>query len=220
MSLVKTARRALRGVYPDWRSRAEEKEIVMKTTSLFQLGGIAVLLSAILTGIGNLIYFLSGQPDLLTAPDLWRGIFAGALFVLGLGALFARQSHRGGILGLVGYVLLVCAMIFFIGSDAVALGVSAGVISDEQIAQVPSYALSSSIMPWIWVAALIAFGISIYRAQVFPKYAGVLLVLVGLLQPLTGPLAFTRPIYAACYFVAWAWLGWTLYSKAGMQRDE
>jgi preprotein translocase subunit SecY len=192
----------------------------MKTTLLFQLGGIAVLLSAILTGIGNLIYFLSGQPDLETAPLIWRGIFAGALMVLGLGALFARQSQRGGILGLVGYVLLVCATIFFVASDAVALGMSAGVISDEQISQVPSYVLSSSIMPWIWVAGLLAFGISIYRAQVFPKYAGALLILLGLIQPLTGPLAFTRPIYAVCYFVAWAWLGWELYSKAGDQKDE
>lgn len=192
----------------------------MKTTSLFQLGGIAVLLSAILTGIGNLIYFLSGQPDVPTAPDLWRGIFAGALFVLGLGALFARQSQRGGVLGLIGYVLLICATIFFIGSDAVGLGVAAGVISEEQIAQVSSYTLLSSIMPWVWVAGLIAFGISIYGAQVFPKYAGMLLLLVGLLQPLTGPLAFTRPIYAACYFVAWALLGWKLYSNAGIQKDE
>ena len=192
----------------------------MKTTTLFQLGGIAILLSAILTGIGRLIYFLSGQPDLETAPLIWRGIFAGVLFVLGIGALFARQSQRGGILGLVGYILLVCATIFFIASDAVALGISAGVISDEQIAQVPSYTLSSSIMPWIWVAGLIAFGISIYRAQVFPKNAGMLLIVVGLLQPLTGPLAFTRPIYAVCYFVAWAWLGWALYSKTGIQSDE
>jgi hypothetical protein len=192
----------------------------MKTTSLFQLGGIAVLLSAILTGIGNLIYFLSGQPAQSATPDLWRGIFAGALFVLGLGALFARQSQQGGVLGLVGYILLVCATIFFVVSDAVTLGVSAGVISEEQIAQVSSYTVSSSVMPWIWVAGLIAFGVSIYRAQVFPKYAGVLLLLVGLIQPLTGPLAFTRPIYAACYFVAWAWLGWKLYSNAGIQKDE
>ena len=192
----------------------------MKRTSLFQLGGIAVLLSAILTGIGRLIYFLSGQPDLLTALDLWRGIFAGALMVLGLAALFARQSQQGGILGLVGYIFLVLATMYFVASDAVGLGLAAGVISNEQIARVPSYALADSILPWIWVAALIAFGISIYRAQVFPKYAGVLLLLVGLLQPLTGPLAFTRPIYAACYFVAWAWLGWTLYSQAGIQRDE
>jgi len=192
----------------------------MKTTSLFQLGGIAVLLSAILTGIGNLIYFLSGQPDQQTTLLIWRGIFAGALMVLGLGALFARQSQRSGILGLVGYVLLVLATIYFVASDAVGLGLSAGAISNEQIAQVPSYVLADSILPWFWVAGLIAFGISIYRAQVFPKYAGVLLILVGLLQPLTGPLAFTRPIYAVCYFVAWAWLGWALYSKAGIQRDE
>ena len=192
----------------------------MKRTSLFQLGGIAVLLSAILTGIGNLIYFLSGQPDELITPDLWRGIFAGALMVFGLGALFARQSQRGGILGLVGYVFLVLATLYFIVSDAVGLGVSARVISNEQIAQVSSYVVADSILPWIWVAGLLAFGRSIYRAQVFPKYAGVLLFLVGLIQPLTGPLAFTRPMYAVCYFVAWAWLGWTLYSGAGSQKDE
>jgi hypothetical protein len=140
--------------------------------------------------------------------------------ILGLGALFARQSQRGGILGLVGYVLIILATIYFVASDAIGLGVAAEVISYEQLAQVPSYALADSILPWIWVAGLLAFGISIYRAQVFPKYAGALLILVGLLQPLTGALAFTRPIYATCYFVAWAWLGWTLYSKASIREDE
>jgi len=194
--------------------------MIMKTSSLFQLGGIAVVLSAILTGIGNLIYFLSGQPDQVSAPFLWRGIFAGALMVLGLGALFARQSQRGGIPGMAGYVFLVLATIYFVVSDAVVLSLSAGVISEEQLAQVPSYTLADSILPWIWVAGLLAFGISVYRAQVFPKYAGALLILVGFIQPLTGALAFTRPIYAGCYFVAWAWLGWELYSKATVQTDE
>ncbi len=192
----------------------------MKRTSLFQMGGIAVFLSAILTGMGRLIYYLSGQPGQPITLDLWRGIFAGALMVLGLGALFARQAQRGGILGLAGYVFLVLATMYFVASDAVGLGVAAGVISNEQIEQIPSYALADFVLPWIWVAGLFAFGISIYRAQVFPKYAGVLLLLVGLIQPLTGPLAFTRPIYAACYFLAWAWLGWKLYSEAGVQNDE
>jgi hypothetical protein len=192
----------------------------MKTTSLYQLGGIAVLLSALLTGLGRLIYFLSGQPEQPITLDLWRGIFAGVLMVLGLCPLFARQSQRGGILGLAGYVFLVLATIYFVASDAIGLGVAAGVISYEQIAQVPSYVLTDSILPWIWVAGLLAFGISIYRAQVFPRYAGMLLILVGLIQPLTAPLAFARPIYAICYVVAWGWLGWTLYSTAGIQKDE
>jgi hypothetical protein len=70
------------------------------------------------------------------------------------------------------------------------------------------------------VAGLITFGISIYRAQVFPRYAGVLLILLGLIQPLAGLLAVVRPIYALVYFTAWAWLGWDLYSKASIQEDE
>ncbi len=182
----------------------------MRTTSLFQLGGIAVLLSAILNGVINLMYFLSGQPDAPTVLGLWMAFFGDTLLVLGLGALFARQSQQGGILGLAGYVLLMLAEMFFIGSYAVSLGVAAGVISNEQIAQVSAYAVSSSIMLWIWLTGLIVFGISIYRAQVFPKYAGALLVLLALVQQLTGPLAFTRPIFAVLSFAAWAWLGWTL----------
>jgi len=195
-----------------------EKEIVMKTTSLFRLGGIAVLLPAILYGINSLIHFLSGQEP--TSLVFLIAIVADAFFVLGLGALFARQSHRGGILGLVGYVILVWARMYFAASDAVSLGVLAGVISNEEIAQVPVYALSSSIMPWVWAAGLIVFGLSIYRAQVFPKYAGALLVLVGLLQPLTGPLSFTRPIYAACYYIALAWLGWILLMDKSVVSRE
>jgi hypothetical protein len=93
-------------------------------------------------------------------------------------------------------------------------------ISEEQLMKVPSYTLADSVLPWIWDAGLIAFGISIFRARIFPKYAGALLLILALIQPLTGPLAFARPIYAVCYFIAWAWLGWTLYSKASIPNDE
>jgi hypothetical protein len=139
--------------------------------------------------------------------------------ILGLGALFARQSQRAGILGLVGYVLLILGSLYFIGSEAVGLGVASGAISPEQTARVPAYALSESIFPWLWFAGLIVFGISIYRAQVFPKYSGALLVLVALVQQLTGPLAFTRPIFAILSVAAWAWLGWALLTdKSAVQE--
>jgi hypothetical protein len=192
----------------------------MKSSSLFQLGGIAILIAAILYAIGDLIYFLSGQPTAPTVLGLWIAFFGDTLLVLGLGALYARQSHRAGILGLVGYVLLVVATMFFIGNYAVSLGVAAGVISNEQIAQVPAYTLSSSIMPWIWFAGLIVFGISIYRAQVFPKYAGALLVLVALVQQLTGLVDFAGPIFAFLSVVAWAWLGWVLLTGRSVVSRE
>ncbi len=192
----------------------------MKTTTLFQLGGIAVLVAAILYGISNLMYYLSGQPDAPTELGLWVVIVADTLLLLGLGALFARKSQRAGILGLVGYVLLVVAQVYFFGNYAVTLGMTAGVISSEQTAQVPVYVVANSIMPWIWTAGLVVFGISIYRAQVFPKYAGALLVILAVVQQFTGPLAITRPIFAVVSFAAWAWLGWALFSDQNPISQE
>ena len=192
----------------------------MKTTSLFQLGGVAVLPSAVLAAIGNLMYFLSGQPDAPTTSGLWIAIFGDVLLVFGLGALFTRQVQQGGVLGFVGYVFLVLALLYFVGSEAVGLGVAAGVISTEQTVQVPAYSFSNSIFPWFWTAGLILFGISIYRAKVFPRYAGALLVLTAFVQQLAGPLAFIRPIFAVIAVASWAWLGWSLYSNAGIQQDE
>jgi hypothetical protein len=196
------------------------KEIVMKTTTLFQLGGVAVLLTALLSAIGNLTYFLSGQPDAPTTSGLWMSIFSDVLLVFGLVALFARQAQRGGALGFIGYILLALANLYFIGSGAVGLGVAAGAITSEQTAQVAAYSLADSIFPWFWTAGLILFGISIYRAQIFPRYAGVLLVLLAIFQQLAGPLAFTRPIFAVIAVASWAWLGWALYSNPGMETEE
>jgi hypothetical protein len=182
----------------------------MKTTTLFQLGGIAFLGAALLYGVANLSYFLAGQPDAPTALGLWLSILGGALSVFGWGALFARQAQRGGVLGLAGYVLLVVGEVYFIASAAVGLGVAAGALTNDQIAQVAAYTAANTSLPWAWTAGLILLGISIYRAQVLPKFAGALLVLFAVVQQLTGPLAFTRPIFALLSFAAWAWLGWIL----------
>ena len=146
----------------------------MKARVLFRLGGIALLVSAVLAAIGNLAYFLSGEQA--TVLGLWSDVFNSIVLVLGLAALFARQSQAGGVLGLVGYLLLVCDSILF--------------------------------------------GISIYRARVLPKYAGALLIVVGVLNPLTGPLAFTRPIFAICTVVVWAWLGWSLLADQKAALSE
>jgi|SRR5579859_466818 len=180
----------------------------MTTASLFRLGGSAALLAAVLFGAGNITYFLSRQQP--TTLGYWVGIIGNAFFVLALCAVFARQAQRGGVLGLIGFVLLVWSLLGDIGVQAVSLGVAAGVFTNAQLAQVPGYALVDTVHFWMFVVGQIALGISIYRARVLPQYAGALLVVLGLIQPLTGPLAFTRPIYAIGFFVAWSWLGWSL----------
>lgn len=191
----------------------------MKTRTLFQLGGIALILSAVLFGIGNLMFFLSGA-QAQTTLGYWIGILGGAFQVLGLCALFARQATRGGILGLIGFVLLVWENMTAVGIEAVGLGVVAGVFTEQQLGHVPSYGMVSAILLPLLIAGEVLLGISIYRAQVFPKYAGALVVLVGVLHLLTFFVAFTAPIFAALTFVTYVWLGWMLFTGKGMISPE
>jgi len=181
----------------------------MKTTSLAQLGGLAVLLGALLSAIGNLMYFLSGQQP-ATTLQVWIGIWASAFLVLGLGALYARLAQPGGVQALIGYILLIWGNMASVGSEAVSLGVAQGAFSSDQLAQVPSYVFVGTITAWIVVLGNILLGAAVYRANVFPKYAGALLVLVGVVQAFTGPVVIARPVYALLSFAAWAWLGGAL----------
>jgi hypothetical protein len=190
----------------------------MKSTTLFMLGGIALLLSTLLVAIQDLQYFVSGAQ--LSTVALWVGILADALRVLGLVALFARQAQRGGMLGLIGYILLTWGVIAAVGFEAVQLGVAAGAVTNAQLAQVSSYDLGNTLLIAFLVAGEILFGVSIYLAGVYPKFAGALLALVGILHYLTGPVAFTRPIYALLSVVAYAWLGWLLITNRRAMAQE
>ena len=182
----------------------------MKPSSLFQLGGIAILSAAVLYAVGNLSYFLGGQPVGPTASGVWINFIGDTLLLLGLGALYARQAQRAGILGLAGYITTVVATMLFIGNYAVTMGVVAGAFTNEQIAQVSTYTVLLAIMPWLWMVGLILFGVATYRAQVLPKYAGALLAVTAVVQQLTGIAPFIQPIFAVLSFVAFAWLGWAL----------
>lgn len=187
-----------------------DKQIVMKTTTLFRLGAIAMLISVILVAIQDAQYFLGGQQS-LDAVGLWVGIFADVVRVLGVFALFAWQAQRGGVLGVIGLVLLVCGSLAAVGFEAVGFGTAAGVFTQQQLTQVPAYAIGTFLLTAFLVSGEIIFGISIYLAHQFPKYAGVLLALVGVLHYLTGPVALTRPVYAILSVAVYAWLGWALY---------
>ena len=77
----------------------------MKTSTLFRLGGLAIILAQILFLINNLLYLLqSDQP-----PDTFRSlisILGTAIFTLGLMALYATTAQQGGVVGLIAFVLL------------------------------------------------------------------------------------------------------------------
>jgi hypothetical protein len=182
----------------------------MKSKTLFQLGGLAILIAAIIYAINNLIYLVTGQPQEPTAVGVWANFVGDTFLLLGLGALYARLAHRAGILGLIAYVLLVVGTLLFVGNYAVTLGVVAGAFTSEQVAQVPAYNTALAIMPWLWAAGLVAMGISIYRTGILPKYIGLAMVLLAVVQRLLSVAGFLVPVFMILSLVTFAWLGWAL----------
>lgn len=178
----------------------------MKLSSLFRLGGAAILLAETLFAFGNLSYFLPVE-QFSGAVTIWVSMFGHAFLALGLCALYARQAQQGSWLGLASFVLLLWGNMYSVGSDAVRMGVAQGAFTLEQVAQVTAYGIADSIFSWVWVLGTVTLGVSVYRAGVFPKYAGLLFVLLGVVESLTGPLAVTRPVFMLIAFAAWVWPG-------------
>jgi hypothetical protein len=185
----------------------------MKSRTLFQLGGAAILIATVLYAVNNVLYFASGQSAEPTTLGLWLDFTGDTLLVLGLGAVYARQARRAGVLGLAGYVLLVVATMFFIGNYAVTQGVVAGLFTAEETAQVATYAFALAVMPWLWFAGLVVFGLATYRAGVLPKYTGALLIVFAVVQRLTGVVSIVAWVFALLSFATWASLGWALWRE-------
>ena len=188
----------------------------MKTTSLFQWRNCNSSLRDS-NWHGSPDFFLFGSQTSPQRRTFGVEFFAGAFFVLGFGALFARQSQRGGIWDWSAMSSLCWLKCILYGSDAVTLGIAAGVISQEQIVQVPS--MPCRILSCLgWVEGLIAFGISITGTSV-SEVCGVLLILLGLIQYSPDHWLFSG-LLCSLLFAVWAWLVWSLYSKSRIQGDN
>jgi hypothetical protein len=183
----------------------------MKTQTLFRLGGFAILLSQLLFLITNVMYYLSGQQpaDTLRA---WLNIWACGIMIFGLVALYGVIAERGGIAGLIGFILLMLGYISAIATLTVRLSVTEGAVTVEQVSQVSSYAIADAILTWVWILSYVLFGFAIYQSKLYPKWIGVLMMLIGPLMLLTD-FAWFVPIYNVLDVIPWIWLGWKLWTS-------
>ena len=184
----------------------------MKTSTLFRLGGLAIILAQILFLINNLLYLLqSDQP-----PDTFRSlinILGTAIFTLGLMALYATTAQQGGVVGLIAFVLLFFSTLGEIASWTMILAAAEGITTLDQINQIAFNTAVNNVFGWFFWLGLLLFGYTIFRSGVYPKVAGVLLALIVPVSYLRGLLDVMIPISILLLFGVWGWLGWLLASK-------
>lgn len=172
----------------------------MSASSLYRMGGLALILGALLMSASS--WFRQGQSD----RTWWLITFAGAQFLLlGLPAMYARQSRQAGKPGLIGFVLT------FLGLATVEVGTA--VLPESQYAQVgTAFTIVFTIGFIMLNLGLIVYGIATLRARVYPRWAAALMIIgvpaifLANLSPLIG----AKP--EVLIFLGFAWCGAVLWS--------
>jgi hypothetical protein len=210
----------------------KENKMKITASTLMRLAG----LSAILAGVCFLAIGVFHPVNILTSvtTNTWVIVhyFATALGffgLFGLAGLYVRQVEKAGWLGLAGFILfsawmtLVCGMSFV---EAFVLPSLATVFPAYvtgmmgMFSSVPS-AVDLGALPTMWnisgplyILGPLLFGIATFRARVFPRWAGALLVLGSVLIPVGAVVPPEwQPKIMIPVGLAFVWLGYALFSE-------
>ena len=184
--------------------------MMVKTT--IRGSGLALVAGALLLGaaIAMVSFGLSGQrPQPLVSTML---LVASILIMLALPGMYARQSEVAGWLGLVGHVLLEVGIVIVIVYAAAPLFNPDTTGLGESVA---AFLLGIALL-----LGLVLTAIATLRAEVYPRWSGILLLAAGVgflfdffvaeyLPPLAGQLG--DAIFGMVFALAFAWIGVSIW---------
>jgi hypothetical protein len=152
------------------------------------------------------------------------------LFLVGITGLYARQTDKAGLLGLLAFLVLATswtlqsAYVFaeaFIAPPLAAtapefvdalLGISYGHTGNVNLGALPT--IYSAGVGITYMLGGLLFGLATLRAGILPRVPAGLLAIAATLTPLAGLLPHAEQRYAAIpVALALAWLGYTLWSE-------
>lgn len=204
----------------------------MSANTSYRLSGIALLLGAALS-VANLVIqgVALGASDLatmLSSLDFTSnvlGIVGGGLVLLGLPGMYARQAHRAGIIGLLGflcvwYVTLVQSVLLSFGNLTVMSDMAAGIV--------PQQAAILMTPPPVWgpffmlsmvceVVGILLLAIAILRVGVFPRWIGwtfVATLVVGVVSLAPGVPEAVSTLVGILAYLAIGGVGFALLTLA------
>ena len=147
----------------------------MSSSSLVRLGGgLASAAAGILLLLGHVLN-LGGDPEYGTALGGSLVLAAHVALVFALVALYAAQAEQSGLLGSLGMVLGVIGTTLVSGVVLVEIAGASGADVDAVFAAGVSGVLSV-LGGLAFFVGLILFGTATMRAGIFPRWAGLLLI--------------------------------------------
>lgn len=179
----------------------------MKAQTLNQFGALATILTAVGVTVANLIALFG---NVNTVFYIWWSTTIYVLWVFAYFALFAAQAKRGDVFVFAGFVLFIIATIFSIIENTGNSIVVLGFLTEAQLEPGNNSTIAAVNLISIWTYAIgsVIFGVGMLRAGIFPRWNGILIILLGVLW-IFRPVAF--PIYAVLLSFTWGWLGLSMW---------
>jgi len=185
----------------------------MSPVHLLRWAGLLAIVSAGLSVLGDLLRLgvdvenpaLASTAGYTLVFGLY--LFGTVLLLLGMVGLYIHQSAEAGILGVAGFVIafvgtaLLAGALWFELFITPSLAAAAPGRADTELG-LPGFILAFVLTGLGWLL----FGVATLRAHVYPRWAGVLMIL-GVLISLT-PL----PLSGSVFSLAIAWLGFVLFT--------
>lgn len=208
----------------------------MSSATLYRASGLALLLGAVLGIIGNILNtaVFSGNDPQQYLSSFWLfvqvlSLLGGLLLLLGVPGIVIRQAPRAGWLGFIGFVLTFIGGFLFTSFSLVTLLVL------PWLAQAAPKLAAGNGPPALFVFFLVAgilfalggilLGIAIMRAGIFPRWAGLLLIIGSVLNlvdfPLNGVIgSIVGTIAFILFALALGWMGYVLQSTRSVDAVQ
>lgn len=184
----------------------------MTTQTLFRLGAIATLLTAFGYFIGEAIYLLGNVQTVFFA---WYFVIVSVFQVFAYIALYAAQAKRSDIFLLIGFVVSIIGLLYSFMDSERRLAWQTGVLTEAQLAQaaqITSFVVLNLVGNISIILGWILFGFGVVRSGVFPRGAGILMILTGAIMIVRDFFIFEY-FFAVLSTAAYSWLGWTLWAN-------
>ena len=221
------------------KTSIKENKTKITSPTLMRLAGLSAILAGLCFIVIGMFHPVNVPESVTTATWVNVHIFATALGFFGLfgmAGLYARQAEKSGWLGLAGFVLFTVWMTLVSGFSFVEAFILPRLATESpafvaailgMFSSLPSQ-VDLGILPTLWnisgplyIFGPLLFGIATFRARVFPRWAGALLVLGAVLIPVG---AVVPPAYQPKIMIpvglALGWLGYALFSERREKAAE
>jgi hypothetical protein len=210
----------------------QESRMKITPARLIRWSGLSAMVAGLCFIVIGMFHPVNVLSSVTTANWVIVHIFATALGffgLLGMVGLYVRQAEKAGWLGLAGFLLLSVWMTLVCGFSFVEAFILPRLATESpafvtgllgMFSSIPS-PVDLGILPTLWniqgpmyILGPLLFGIATFRAGVFPRWAGALLVLGAVLVPVGAVVPpELQPKIMIPVGLAIAWLGYALWSE-------